>query len=89
MIALILAVGGWLGAFGLGVFDALMFSPSDGNFAPSWLLPTVILLMGVAIASGAALGRVRSVETLSKVFHAGQIAADDEKEPNDRNNSKH
>lgn len=77
----VLSICGWLYAVAAATWDAL------DDAAPSILRLTVILSMGVAIATGAALGRMQSVRTLTQVFHAGMIAdgkSDEKSEGDDR-----
>jgi hypothetical protein len=73
-LALFFTVGGWLASFGLALYATLNYNPSQGKFAPQWVTLSVFLSMGVAIAGGVALGRLRSVQVLTKVFQAGIIA---------------
>lgn len=88
-MALVVTVTCWVASFALALYASLSFDPSAGNFAPSWFTPTEIILIGAAIASGTALGRMRSIETLTKVFRAGQLAAlTDEESTDDTGNSQ-
>lgn len=80
VIAWVLACGGWIASFVLALYASLNFDPSTGDFAPAWFTPTEIILIGIAIASGTALGRMRSVETITKVFRAGTMAALEDEE---------
>lgn len=75
VLALMLTLAGWFGSFGLGTYGALTYDASRGHFPPAWFTPALILLIGTAIAAGTALGRMRSVQTLTKVFNAGALSA--------------
>jgi hypothetical protein len=83
ILVLSLAVAAWLGSFGMAIWGALEFDPSAGHFAPQWYTAVVIILIGMAVATGAALGRIRSVDTLTRIFEAGIMAAQNEKESTD------
>lgn len=73
----VMAVGGWLAALGIGVWAVMNFDPQKHRFAPQWVTLSIIILMGTAIAAGAALGRMQSVRTLTKVFNAGVFVGEE------------
>jgi hypothetical protein len=59
------------------VWAVANFDPQEHRFAPQWVVLSIILLMGGAIAAGAALGRMHSVRTLTKVFNAGVFVGEE------------
>jgi len=75
----VLAVAGWLYAIAAATWDTV------DDHSPAILRLTVILSMGVAIATGAALGRMQSVKTLTQVFNAGMLVhrSDDHEDKGD------
>jgi hypothetical protein len=77
-LALFFTVGGWLASLGLALFASLNYNPNQGRFAPQWMTLTVFITMGIAIAGGVALGRLRSVEILTRVFQAGLDGRNDD-----------
>lgn len=83
-LALFFTVGGWTASFGLALWATLNYNPSQGRFAPQWVTLSVFMAMGIAIAGGVALGRLRSVQVLTKVFQAGIIADGKEAEDDER-----
>ena len=92
-LALVLVWVGWLGALACVIFR---ITEENINDQP-WVGVLAVLLIGIAIAASAALGRMRLQDTMSRVFAAGLHAQDkrDEdiakavKDTLDRDNAEH
>jgi hypothetical protein len=69
--------GGWLTAIGMGIYSVAEFDPHMGNFAPQWVSFTFIGSIGVAIAGGSAVSRIKLAETIVAAFKAGFASAAD------------
>lgn len=69
--ALVLMWGGWMSAIGFGSWAALSFDPEHGHFAPTWVNLVFIFSIGVAIASGSAVSRIKLAQTIVEAFKAG------------------
>jgi hypothetical protein len=71
-ITVVLTYSGWGGAFGLSLWMTLSGRSGDDG----WRL-LVIVFVGIAIAAGAALGRIRLTEAILGAFRAGMDTANE------------
>lgn len=68
---------GWVGSLALIFHATVAFDPNHGDFPPAWYGPTVILLVGVAIAATTARSRMRLTDTIRGAFETGLKAAEE------------
>lgn len=78
-LALAAAVLGWAAFLSIGLWAALSFDPSRGQFAPQWIGFALIGTIAIAMAGGISASRLKLGETISMVsdasFRAGFEAA--------------
>lgn len=70
-MALVLAHTGWWGSVLLLVVIISMGGSKPAGNAPPWLGLVFIILMGVGIAAGSALSRMRLARTIEMAFERG------------------
>lgn len=69
--ALAAMYSGWGTSIGTGIYAVVGFDPAKGQFAPEWVSLTFIFAVGVAIAAGGAVSRIRLADTIVSAFKAG------------------
>lgn len=70
-VAMIFMYGGWATAVAVGIFATSSFDPGRGQFAPEWVSLVFISAVGVGIAAGSAVSRIRLADTIVGAFQAG------------------
>lgn len=70
-VALFVAHGGWWGAFGLLITNVALGGSRPAGSAPPWLGLIIVFLIGVGIAGGTALARMRMARTIMSAMDQG------------------
>lgn len=77
-VARIAAHGGWWGAFLALVINISLGGTRPVGDAPPWLGLIVIVLIGIAIAAGQTLGRMRITAAITRAFDVGYSISESE-----------